>query len=126
MGPPPAWGWSAPVPLGGEHPTPVSPAAVGAAVGWRHLTRQGLVCSEGTAHFTLSQASLRVQELHVREVILSSPRFYEQDAIALPILRTRSLRLSKNNLSVVTQLISGEARIRTLKGRWGNHHRAVP
>ena len=63
VGPPPAWGRSAPVPLGCERPTPVSPAAVGAAVGRRHLTRQGLVCNEGTAQFTLSQASLRVHEL---------------------------------------------------------------
>lgn len=62
----------------------------------------------------------------MHEVILSSPQFYEQDAITLPILQMGSLRLSKKNLSMVTRLISGEARIRTLKGRRGTHHRAVP
>ena len=93
-GPLPACSWSAPVPLDGEHPTSISPTAVGVPARWRHLTLQGLVQNEATAHFTLSQAA--VQELHLHEFILSSLQFYEEGTITVPILQMRSLRVSKN------------------------------
>ena len=90
----PACGGSAPVPLDGEHPTSISPTAVGVPARWRHLTLQGLVQSKATAHFTLSQAA--AQELHLHEFILSSLQFYEEGTITVPILQMKSLRLSKN------------------------------